>query len=238
VTIPYDPCLQTLINTTVQCPAASEILFSFFGASLPRIYKELAGYSRYFVEELDMLIYLPGSLTVLTVLLFPYIFYQCLPDISGSTDRKVTELTASNFAPVIRVSIAWAVLYYGFLFFQSWSALYALSLMKTSKVDAKTPSLQDVKYRVPTSAKHPIALNADRTVGNMMEQSFPFLLSLWLHAIFISVDGAAKLGWAWLLSRVIYPAVFTSGIPILFLSTMPGYLFILLLFVPVWQAVF
>ena len=186
-----------------------------------------------------MLIYLPGSLTVVTAILFPYVFYLCLPDISAGDQRKVTELTAANFAPVIRVTVAWAILYYGFLFFQSWSALYALSFMTPAKsVDGKKPSLQDVKYRMASTAKHPITLNADRTVGNIMEQSFPFLVSLWLHAIFVSVNGAAKLGWAWLLSRAIYPAVFTPGIPFLFLSTMPGYLFILLLFVPVWQADF
>jgi hypothetical protein len=30
-----------------------------------------------------------------------------------------------------------------------------------------------------------------RTVGNMMEQGFPFIVTLWLHAVFINPFNAA-----------------------------------------------
>ena len=74
-------------------------------------------------------------------------------------------------------------------------------------------------------------LNVDRTVGNMCEQSVPFLLSLWMHAVFIDGRAAAKLGWAWLCFRALYPAVF--GSLWVFSSTLPRYSIIAALAWPV-----
>ena len=48
----------------------------------------------------------------------------------------------------------------------------------------------------------------NRSVGNLLEQSPPFLVSLWLHALAVSPDAAAWLGWCWLLLRASYPVAF------------------------------
>merc|ERR1712232_269990 len=41
----------------------------------------------------------------------------------------------------------------------------------------------------------------DRSVGNMLEQTPPFLLGVWLHAIAVSPEDAAWYGWFWLVMR-------------------------------------
>ena len=81
-------------------------------------------------------------------------------------------------------------------------------------------------------------LTGDRTVGNMLEQSVPFLASLALHAVLVDATKAAQLGWLWLLSRAIYPFVFAKGPPLLFVSTLPGYGFIGALLWPVGALAF
>ena len=50
---------------------------------------------------------------------------------------------------------------------------------------------------------------ADRSVGNMLEQSVPFLLAIWLHALAKSPTTAAWYGWLWLLLRALYPLAFS-----------------------------
>lgn len=66
-------------------------------------------------------------------------------------------------------------------------------------------------------------LLADRSVGNTMEQAFPFLVSFWMCAVFVDVNEAAYWGWCYLASRAIYPIGFRLGLPFLLLSTLPGY---------------
>lgn len=51
-------------------------------------------------------------------------------------------------------------------------------------------------------------LIADRTVINTMEQAFPFLSLLWLHAIFVNPETARLLGWIYVLFRYTYPIFF------------------------------
>jgi hypothetical protein len=48
-------------------------------------------------------------------------------------------------------------------------------------------------------------LAADRAVANTQEQLLPFLVALWLHAIFVSPAHATGLGAAWVLLRASYP---------------------------------
>lgn len=73
-----------------------------------------------------------------------------------------------------------------------------------------------------------ISLILDRSVGNTLEQQGPFLLATWLHAVLVpnGAPMAASLGWAYVLSRVLYPALFWAGHPWLQVSTMTGYLII------------
>lgn len=67
----------------------------------------------------------------------------------------------------------------------------------------------------------------ERAFGNLHEQSIMFLVSLWMHALFVDVSTAASLGWAWLAFRLSYVVIWalTAGdiMPGILLSTMPMY---------------
>ena len=129
-----------------------------------------------------------------------------------------------NFRPVVGTTAGFLALYYAFLYTQSITKVYMYFREK-----AKDPkvSLTKIRYANPTL----LALTVDRTSGNMVEQAIPFLVSLWLHAVFVSPTGAAKLGWLWLLFRSIYPFLFYKQVH--WLSAIPGYILIFMLFAPV-----
>src|SRR3954462_6654739 len=71
-------------------------------------------------------------------------------------------------------------------------------------------------------------LAADRYVGNMLEHMPPFLLLLWLNAVFVGPHGASFAGGTYVVSRLIYPLLLGRqlgrGVPtrILF-ATLIGY---------------
>merc|ERR1711939_661250 len=44
----------------------------------------------------------------------------------------------------------------------------------------------------------------ERAFGNLNEQSPMFLVAIWLHALFVSPDNAATLGWVYLALRILY----------------------------------
>lgn len=111
--------------------------------------------------------------------------------------------------------------------------VYNFTNMATVK-DGKKISYSKFKYEF----KGPLALTLDRTVGNTMEQAIPFLLGLWMSAVFSSPHIAAKFGWMYIASRLIYPFCFYGGLPWLFMSTVPGYLFIFMLWKDVAIAAF
>ena len=70
-------------------------------------------------------------------------------------------------------------------------------------------SFTQVKYgKEFSSLSGSMIFTMDRTVGNMLEQSPPFLISVWLHAFTASPATAAWLGWLWLLLRALYPIAF------------------------------
>lgn len=50
-------------------------------------------------------------------------------------------------------------------------------------------------------------LAADRAVANTHEQMVPFLLSMWLHAVFVSQTVAAALGMVYVVLRALYPVL-------------------------------
>lgn len=153
------------------------------------------------------MVFAPGSLCACSCLVFVYVLYRSLPDIYGTGSKLSLLNNPSGFAPVVRVMFGWISLYFTFLFYQSWTKFYALIQLKRDarSSEDKPPSFADVKYRMAAGNKF-FALNGDRTVGNMLEQSFPFLVSLWLHAFYADVGSAAQLGWIWLLFRAFYPA--------------------------------
>ena len=71
----------------------------------------------------------------------------------------------------------------------------------------KTLTFAAVKYGT-LNANYNLILTMDRSVGNMLEQTPPFLLALWLHALTASAADAAWFGWLWLMLRALYPFAF------------------------------
>ena len=50
-------------------------------------------------------------------------------------------------------------------------------------------------------------LAADRYVGNMLEHMPPFLILLWLNALFVGARGATVAGAAYVFCRLLYPVL-------------------------------
>jgi hypothetical protein len=139
---------------------------------------------------------------------------------------KMKPMFEESFAPVINVMVAYTVLYYCFLYLQSGTKFYLFNQAKSKEGKV---SFSKIKY----GSTDKLALMADRSVGNLIEQSIPFLFSLWMCAVFYSPSYAARHGWYWLLSRSYYPFVFYKGLPWILFSTIPGYIIICLLLYPV-----
>jgi hypothetical protein len=137
----------------------------------------------------------------------------------------VPQALAQQFKEPIWVTIAYIGLYYCFLFGQALTKMYVYHFTNAAVIKDKKLSYSKFKYEF----KGPLALTLDRTVGNTLEQAIPFLLGLWLSAVFSSPHIAAKFGWLYIASRLIYPFCFYGGLPWLLMSTVPGYLFITML---------
>jgi hypothetical protein len=126
--------------------------------------------------------------------------------------------SAQVFAGPLLVTVAYVTVYY---------------LMITNQVRVKTRLRRAYRARGETFDRYfntdREMLAADRCVGNMLEHMPPFLLLLWLNAIFVEPRGAAIAGAAYVGSRVVYPFVMGrqlgKGVPtrILF-ATVIGYL--------------
>jgi hypothetical protein len=196
------------------------------------------------------LYFLPLACLVPTAALFLHLsfFYGISDTIKGwsavslsappSSGTAAPKINFNDQAPVLRVTFAWFALYYSFLFFQSWTKLYAFFGLEDQSGDKKkSMSYSEVKYKGAPNTKYDmVTLSMDRSVGNMVEQ-LPFLVALWLHGTMVSASSAGCLGWLWLWFRAIYPIVFTCGLPALLVSTVPGYLFILAMCVPLARTV-
>lgn len=143
---------------------------------------------------------------------------------------------ASYYREPIKVTIAFVCLYYAFLLIQSMSKNYIFMTQKDGDKDKGEGKQSFAKIKYGSTNK--IALMGDRTVGNLLEQSIPFLTALWLHAVFVDPASAAQLGWYYLGFRAIYPFVFFKGVPLLFVSTLPGYFLVWKLIYPVYTHAF
>ena len=80
----------------------------------------------------------------------------------------------------------------------------------------------------------PRMLAVDRAVINTHEQMGPFLVSLWMHAVFVSPSTAAALGAVYVALRVLYPFLLGKSLSKtqskrVFAVTGPAYLIILYL---------
>lgn len=74
-------------------------------------------------------------------------------------------------------------------------------------------------------------LAADRAVINTQEQMVPFLVSLWLHAVFVSISRATALGTVYVVLRGIYPFLLGKELSKtqskrVFFATGPAYLIV------------
>ncbi|MEN0060785.1 MAG: MAPEG family protein [Myxococcota bacterium] len=86
-------------------------------------------------------------------------------------------------------------------------------------------------------------LAADRTQLNMLEHMPPFLLLMWLHAVFVSPLSASVAGGVYLVARIGHPILMGSrlgrGIRLaVLIATVPGYLVIVYLLAGVAGAAF
>lgn len=125
-----------------------------------------------------------------------------------------------SLGPVALVAVAYVCLLYTLLFNQSRVAFaeHARQREEAKASDTKPASLRDVKY----SGKGAV-LDADRAVGNLLEQSLPFLVSLLAHAALVDAAGAARCGWVWIVCRLVYPFAFRLPFPGVLMSTVPAY---------------
>lgn len=132
----------------------------------------------------------------------------------------------SRFEPAVAATLLWTLCYYLFLFHESFTVMPVRAALRRAakKANEKPPSLAAVKYG---SAGGVHTLRAKRAVGNMIEQSLPFLAGLWMHAVFVDVASAARLAAVWLSVRGFYPLAFgrfwQGVVPVFFAVTLPNY---------------
>ncbi|KAL3907270.1 MAG: hypothetical protein SGPRY_010233 [Prymnesium sp.] len=154
---------------------------------------------------------LPLSAAIPFVALILWCAYQaCLAGFSFDGPAK----SVAAFKPCFFVSGAWLGLLYTFLFVQSFAAFSSHSKLKKEAAarGERGPSLSDVKYS-RNGVGAPFVRVMDRTVGNLVEQSLPFLLGMYGYALLVSPGTAAAAGWLWLLFRSYYPIVYQMRFP-------------------------
>jgi hypothetical protein len=126
--------------------------------------------------------------------------------------------SARVFSGPLLVTVAYVVVYY---------------LMISNQLIVRTRLRREYRARGETFDRYfgndREMLAADRCAGNMLEHMPPFLVLLWLNAIFVGPRGATFAGGAYILSRLVYPFVMGRrlgrGVPsrIMF-ATVIGYL--------------
>lgn len=122
----------------------------------------------------------------------------------------------ASYKPAIHVLFGYLALWYCFLYCQSGLAYY---LYFSAKRTDPRASMAKIKYSEAGSRDR---IWADRSVGNLMEQSVPFLVSFALSVAFGGdMDWSCKLGWLYIAFRAIYPVAFRSGLAVV--STIPNY---------------
>jgi uncharacterized MAPEG superfamily protein len=139
--------------------------------------------------------------------------------------------SSAELRAAVQVTAALIVLYYILLFAQSYAKIYLLqgnrkfSPLSFGGVHYAKPAVAAVKLY---NCKDALAIVADRAVGNLHEQAFPFLACMWMRVLLIEGESelTAWLGWCYVVSRAVYPVFFCIGHPWLQVSTVPGYLII------------
>ena len=105
-------------------------------------------------------------------------------------------MSAQAFAGPLLVTVAYVIVYY---------------LLIVHQLAVKTRLRREYRARGESFDRYFGAdremLAADRMSGNMLEHMPPFLILLWLNAIFVGTRGATLAGAAYLLSRILYPLI-------------------------------
>jgi hypothetical protein len=165
--------------------------------------------------------YLPLSATYSFLAGLVYVVYAAYTDTRSPITGPAQSV--SDFIPVVYVTVSSILLYYVFLYNQSATVFVEFAKAKREHRDKKkegeAPSLAKIKYGLDNFT----VIAANRCAGNYGEQLIPFLISLYLHSLFVSVEVATKCGWCWLMFRSYYSWAFKMPFPGLFLSTMPAY---------------
>jgi len=149
--------------------------------------------------------------------LFAHAVYSSSLGGDGAETSQPVLADTKRLRPAVLVTIGWMALYYCFLQGQAAAAFWVHKIRReesNKKDDAdvrratqKPIQFADVKYG-DTRANRGLMLTMDRTVGNLLEQTPPFMIALWLHALTASANDAAWYGWLWLLMRASYPIAF------------------------------
>lgn len=123
-----------------------------------------------------------------------------------------------TYAGPVVVTLAYLTLYYGFI----------LLVLRTKRRLAAEYAARGEKFdRYHGQDREMLA--ADRVQLNQLEHMGPFLVLLWLVALFVSPAVATGLGAVYVISRAAYPVVLGTkvgrGTPsLVMVSTVPGYL--------------
>ena len=119
-----------------------------------------------------------------------------------------------HLRPAVAVTIGWCALYCSFLQGQAAAAFWIHKKRREAGNKEKAGHDKDKALEF-ASVKYPGRPNTqglifvmDRSVGNLLEQTPPFLVAVWLHALAASPNEAAFFGWIWLLLRAAYPVAF------------------------------
>jgi uncharacterized MAPEG superfamily protein len=130
-------------------------------------------------------------------------------------------MTLSTYVGPVVVTLAYILLYYGFV--------VHVGVMKARRARAyKEKGEPYDRYFTPDREM----LAADRMQLNTLEQMPPFLVLLWLNAVFVGPMGATIAGGVYVVARAAYPLVLGKRLgrgvrAMVLVSTVPGYLVIL-----------
>jgi len=129
-------------------------------------------------------------------------------------------LTIDSFAGPVLVTVGYVTLYY--------ALLVRVLLVKQRLV--RSHSARGEHFDRYFSADREL-LAADRAALNLLEQMPPFLVLLWLHAVFVSAPGATLAGGIYLAARAAHPFLLGRSLGGMIrnrvlLSTVPAYLVI------------
>jgi hypothetical protein len=131
----------------------------------------------------------------------------------------------TEFKGAVAGTILYLALYlFVFIQFQSYSKFYLLA-KKKAEVRSRDGNADKVSFRAVKyyNSRDMMALAGDRCVGNFMEQAIIFLPLLWMHAVFVDPSQSFTICAWYTAFRSYYPITFFVRVPVIFLSTIPGY---------------